>query len=321
MKNNLIKGGIAVTVILILIWISLFFLPCDVAYKQAILKSSGHPEYTMKNMRSIMGEKELVRLIKKYNNHPEKYQTDLFEKGDQEGVKRLSYRAGLHSHTTFSDGNLTPEETLNQAAEYADKVKAKYPFEKYPMVIAITDHFNTQGCQNAIDLIQKNPEKYKNLKLVLGMETEAYLQMPSQKTPGRIHLLAWAINPYEWPFRDLNFIEPMEHFGQLHRELNFLPDYKDFFKRIHTLKYGIVGIAHPLRYFDKDETIDAVIDELFDEYAGLRDEKILFTEGFYQPYRFDVPQDLYDRTVEKAHKRGIITTGSQDTHGTSIFSN
>lgn len=312
---------IVTTLMLIITSQTSFAFNQDKAYKEALIKSSGHPEYTMKNMKSVIGEKELTKVIKKYNNHPEKYQADLFQKGDKEGVKRLTYRAGLHSHTSFSDGTLTPEETLNQAAEYADKVKAKHPFEKYPMIIAITDHFNTQGCQKAIDILQKNPEKYKNIKLVIGMETEAYLKMPSQKEKGRIHILAWCINPYEWPFEDMNFKDAMAQFGQQYKELNFLPEYKDYIKRIHMLKYGLVGIAHPMRYFDKDETLGAVIDELFDEYASLKDEKILFTEGYYQPYRFDISQKVYDETVEKAHKRGIITTGSQDTHGKSIFSN
>ncbi|MBR6162698.1 PHP domain-containing protein [bacterium] len=297
------------------------FAPNDKEYKEALLKSSGHSEYTMKNMKSIMGEKELTYLIKKYNKHPEKYQSDLYEEGDMEGVKKLTYRAGLHSHTTFSDGSLTPEETLNQASEYADKVKAKHPFEKYPMVIAITDHFNTQGCKEAVDVIQKNPEKYKNVKLVLGMETEGYLKMPSQKEEGRIHLLAWGINPYEWPFKDMNFKDAMAQYGTEYENLNFMSDYKEFIKRIHTLKYGIVGIAHPLRYFDKDETLDAVIDELFSEYASLKDEKVLFTEGYYQPYRFDISEEIYNKTSEKAYKKGIIRTGSQDTHGKSIFRN
>ena len=293
----------------------------DKAYKEELVRTSGHSEYTLKNMKAIMGEKELIKVIKKYDKHPEKYQSDLYKKGDMEGVKRLTYRAGLHSHTTFSDGSLTPEETLNQAAEYGNKVKEKHPFEKYPMVIAITDHFNTQGCQNAIDLIQKNPEKYKNVRLVLGMETEGYVKLPSQKETRPIHMLAWCINPYEWPFDSMNFKDAMAQFGREYRELNFLPDYKDFIKRMHTKQYGLVGIAHPLRYFDKDETTDAVIEELFTEYKNIKDEKVLFTEGYYQPYRFDVKSEMYEMAASKANKKNIIRTGSQDTHGKSIFKN
>ena len=291
----------------------------DREYKKDLIKASGHKEYTMKNMQSVMGEKELTKVIKRYNKHPEKYQSDKYERGDRLGVEKLTYRAGLHSHTTFSDGKMTPEETLNQAAEYANRVKKKYPFEKYPMIIAITDHFNTQGCQNAIYLIQKNPEKYKNVKFVIGMETQAYVEVPSKKEVKGIHMLAWCINPYDWPFKDMNFQEAMSQEG-VYKGLNFL-NYKDFVNRVHSLKYGLVGIAHPLRYFDKDEMIDSVIDDLFAEYASMKDHKILFTEGYYQPYRFDTPERTYNQTIETAHKYGIYTTGSQDSHGYSIFRN
>lgn len=320
MKNKIVNLALSLLMIVFTAQAGYSLGDMDKAYKQDLINTSGHPEYTLKNMKSIIGEKELTKVIKKYDNHPEKYQSDRYEKKDLEGVKQLTYRAGLHSHTTFSDGSLTPEEMLNQAADYADKVKAKHPFEKYPMIIAITDHFNTLGCQNAIDIIQKNPEKYKNIKLVIGMETEAYVKLPSQKAT-KIHLLTWCINPYVWPFDSMNFKDAMIQFGKEYKELNFLPDYKDFIKRIHTMQYGIVGIAHPLRYFEKDETTDAVIEELFNEYKALKDEKILFTEGYYQPYRFSVSEDMYNKTAEKAYQKGIFRTGSQDTHGKSIFHN
>ena len=44
----------------------------DKAYKEELVKTSGHSEYTLKNMKSIMGEKELVKVLKKYDKHPEK---------------------------------------------------------------------------------------------------------------------------------------------------------------------------------------------------------------------------------------------------------
>ena len=296
-------------------------LPHDCEYKRELVKSSGHPEYTIKNMKSVIGEKELAYIIKKYDKHPEKYMSDIETARDQKGVENLTYRAGLHSHTTFSDGKLTPEETLNQAAEYADKVKAKYPLEPYPMIIAITDHFNTQGAIEAIDLIQKNPHKYKNIKLVIGMETSVIVKMPSQKEEDDLHMLVWCINPYEWPFKDMSYNEAKEQWGEEYKNLVFLSDYKDFVKRIQSLNFGLVAIAHPLRYFEKDETIDKVINELFEEYKTLKGKKDLYTEGYYQPYRFDIDSELYNRTSQIAHEKGIYRTGSQDTHGRSIFSN
>ena len=322
MDNKLKKGFLYTAIIAVAAALGLYFYtPSDKEYKAELIKSSGHPEYTMQNMKSIMGENELTYVIKRYDKHPEYFMADIDENRDLKGVTNLTYRAGLHSHTTYSDGSLTPEETLNQAAEYADKVKAKHPFEKYPMIIAITDHFNTRGAREAIDLIQKNPKKYKNLKFVIGMETEAYVKVPSQREERQIHILIWCMNPYEWPYADMNFDDAMAQFGTEYKELNFLPDYKDVFRRVHTMKYGLVGIAHPLRYFDKDETINQVISELFDEYSSLRDNKILFTEGYYQPYRFDTPKELYKETAEQAKLKGIYRTGSQYTHGMTIFNN
>jgi predicted metal-dependent phosphoesterase TrpH len=247
--------------------------------------------------------------------------SDIEENGDQKGIENLTYRAGLHSHTTFSDGKLTPEDTLNQAAEYADKVKSKHPFEPYPMIIAITDHFNTQGTVEAIDLIQKNPKKYKNIKFVIGMETSVNVHMPSQKEGKDLHMLVWCVNPYEWPFKDMNYQEATENWGEEYKNLVFLSDYKDFVKRIQSLKYGLVAIAHPLRYFDKDETIDKVISELFNEFKSLKKGKAIYTEGYYQPYRFETDNELYERTSKEASNNGIYRTGSQDTHGLSIFKN
>lgn len=296
------------------------FYPYDLEYKKELLKSSANPEYTLKNMKLIMGEKELTKVIKRYDKHPEKYMSDINEKGDKKGIQNLTYRAGLHSHTVFSDGSLTPEETLNQAAEYADKVKEKYPFEKYPMIIAITDHYNTKGCIEAIDVLQKNPEKYKNIRFVIGMESSVNVKVPSQRESKPLHVLAWCVNPYEWPFKDLEF-NGWHKIGKGYEYLVYLDDYKLFIERINSLKFGISAIAHPLRYFDHDSTTDSVINELFDEYSELKTNKPKFTEGYYQPYRFDIDENLYKRTAEAAKKKGIYRTGSQDTHGRSIFAN
>ena len=322
MKDNFLKGLIVATILIITgVLASYYYTPSDKEYKEALLKSSGNPEYKLKNFKSIMGENELAYVIKRYDKHPEYYMTDKYTQGDQRGVSELTYRAGLHSHTVFSDGTMTPAETLHQAAKYADKVKARHPFEKYPMIIAITDHFNTLGCREAIDLVQKNPEKYKNLKIVLGMETEVPVKMPSQKEEHVMHMLVWSINPYEWPFEEMNFDDATAQWGEPYKELNFLPSYKDVVKRMQTMRFGLVGIAHPMRYFLDEENINAIIDELFSEFSTLQGKKILFTEGYYQPYRFDVPEELYDYTAAKAKEYGIYRTGSQDSHGRSIFSN
>lgn len=74
MNKSVFKNFLAV--LLIFVGMS---APCfaakhyDVSYKKALIKSSGHPEYTLKNMNSIIGEQELEIVIKEYNDKPYKY--------------------------------------------------------------------------------------------------------------------------------------------------------------------------------------------------------------------------------------------------------
>ena len=146
------------------------------------------------------------------------------------------------------------------------------------------------------------------------METEVFVKTPSQNEERPLHMLVWCINPYEWPFKQTDYGEPSDN-------IFHVDSYIEYSNRINQLRYGLISIAHPLRYFDHDDTIDAVIDEMFKTYKATERGKQLFTEGYYQPYRFDVEKDLYDRTAETAAKHGIVRTGSQDTHGRTIFKN
>ncbi len=303
-------------IIALSIFLGMSTAPCfcanqyDVEYKQQLIKSSGHAEYTLKNMKSIIGEQELEKVIKKYNDKPYKYWSNKYEYPDEIGLKELTYRAGLHSHTTASDGKLTPEETLNQAAEYGNRVKKRHPLEKYPMIVAITDHYNTEGCKQAIDLIQKNPQKYKNIKVLLGMETTSITNFPSDDDEGtQVHILIWALNPYDKKMTEMNFL-PLE----------------ELIDEAQNLDYGVVGLAHPLRYYEEKyrnnpEITKKLITEYFDFYASKKKDKFLFAEAYYQPYRFSMSPDLYLYVIKESDRCGFIKTGSQDSHGRTIFHN
>ena len=329
MKNNIIKGLIVATIIAItsVTIQNTYAYNLDKSYKEALVRDSGNANYTVKNMAPILGEKELTKIIKKYDNHPEYFIADVNEKGDQIGVKELTYRGGFHSHTTASDGKMEPIDALEQARDYAQKVKSKHPFRKYPVILAYTDHYNTNGCKEVIDIIQKNPEKYKNVKIILGMETTAATHLSSDPKEGtRIHILLWAINPYAPEYENINYYENFDIAMKDARVHEDWPDYRLVIKYTQSLKYGMVGIAHPLRYYVRDRKYDdaklkEVMNELFKEYSQLKGDSILFTEGYYQPYKFDVSQDIYNYTADLAKQYGIYRTGSHDSHGNSIFSN
>ena len=115
--------------------------------------------------------------------------------------------------------------------------------------------------------------------------------------------------------------------------------------------YSIVGIAHPARYLNNIAIADRpfYIEEMFDRYLK-QTKKVPFAEGYYQSYSSKEIRDfegiselneeeytkvLEDETIEIlygkkfeaflkeinsiADKKGIIKTGSTDSHRNTIF--
>ena len=58
---------------------------------------------------------------------------------------------------------------------------------------------------------------------------------------------------------------------------------------------------------------------MLDFYLSKKKNKILFTEGYYQRYRFYVEPELLNAVKVECEKRGIKTTGSLDTHTSKIY--
>ena len=84
-----------------------------------------------------------------------------------ENIKKYTFSADLHSHTNHSDGWGNVNDILNQAAEYADNLFKKTGRK---FIFAITDHDRISGAKEALDIIKKNPNKYKNINFIPGVE-------------------------------------------------------------------------------------------------------------------------------------------------------
>ncbi len=185
----------------------------DIGYKKALAYSIGLPKEQFYKLRPILGSEEYFSIIKAFENNSIFYTPGkLFAaKGssniDLTGVKNLSYRANLHMHTINSDGKLSVKKLLDYASDYANKVAASKPkiASHAPFTIAITDHNTVDGCQEAVKLIAQNPQKYKNLRLVLGCELNVEATQLSQnlKTPVSVHMLLHNINPFDKKLNDL----------------------------------------------------------------------------------------------------------------------
>lgn len=97
----------------------------------------------------------------------------------------------LHSHTTVSDGVLSPEELVRLAVERG----LKY--------LAITDHDATEAIEPALEAAKS----YPSFTIIPGVE------MSTDVTKGEVHLLGYFID-----YRDSDFQRTLAHFRDSRRE-------------------------------------------------------------------------------------------------------
>lgn len=271
----------------------------DINYKKQILTSAGNDSYKLENMDSIMGPDEITRFIKKHRADQYIYYP-LDEK----------FSANFHIHSTASDGSMTPEEILDKAVDLASR-------KNKTIYIATTDHNTVNGAKAVLDLIQKNPDKYKNIKVILGMEIFSYFEREGITNRRLdIHLLAWGINPYD---EELNKVF---YKADLNDKWNYST--RTFESAIEMMsKKGLIGIAHPARYVDGSIEVPAqeYYRSLLKAYKYFNTSGIYFAEGFYQSYSLDSEFKLLDTINMTLKESKIIKTGSTDAHGKTILRN
>ncbi len=163
----------------------------DILYKKSLLKGFGLNEDNFQQLEAIAGKEEILDFLQRHQEEAETYGT-----GDNfSGVKDKSFQANFHIHTTNSDGLMSVERLLELGAQYADALAAKRPGQKF--YLAITDHNTANGTIEALKLVLKNPDKYKNLKIALGVEASAIFSSPNAGTASEVHLLSYGLNPFE----------------------------------------------------------------------------------------------------------------------------
>lgn len=284
----------------------------DIEYKKAIIRDSHNLKFKLESLRSLMGPEELAEFIKANDNNPQIYVPS------EENIRTGTYRANLHMHTSMSDGEATPLERLNDAQEYAqNNIKDGY------MVIALTDHNTDWSAKEIINILQNNPDGYKNLKIVPGIEMNTQYHVSKIITePIDIHVLLWAVNPYD------KFLNRFFEKKIADDKINIKQPITDFDWAVDMMSdHALVGIAHPARYTEHlgDNKYD-YITELFSRYKGMKG-KVKFAEGYYQSYKQTSTGGLlgseYDKYINyinsEAKRLGIIRTGSTDAHGMSVF--
>ncbi|MEG3438642.1 PHP domain-containing protein [Pannus brasiliensis CCIBt3594] len=189
----------------------------------------------------------------------------------------------FHLHTRCSDGQLTPEEVIQQAVRIGLQG------------LAITDHHSIEGYRRARQWLDRYPEG-SSPHLWTGIE------ITSQLLDTRVHILGYGFDP-EHPV-----LEPYLQ-GTRPEGENALAG--TVIECLHRAG-GLVILAHPFRYrLPAKDAIAATVNEGID---GI--------EAFYaydnpKPWRTSQPES--DRALEFARKYELFTTCGTDSHGVSIL--
>lgn len=223
----------------------------DYAYRQIL---SENLACSVENLASVIGPAEFKTMIVKYK--PENFYTGDFlsEKFEEiyQNVLNKTFRINLHMHSTESDGIKSVEELLNQAVIYAKTVKSVVQDDLPLFVISITDHDSLEGTKTALKLISENPEKYKDIRFVAGIEFSVSLDNDKiLKKPVASDLMGYCINPFD---NDLNnFLQNLKA-SRIEEAGNILSKLNEFNinENWETVKnsHSLIKIAGSMAFFD-----------------------------------------------------------------------
>ena len=139
------------------------------------------------SLSTVMDKSEFVENILKLNKQNYNY-TDL-------NIKNFGFSADFHLHTEHSDGKISVPNLLNEISEYSDKL-FKRTGKKF--MFSITDHDSVEGVKEALNIISQNPQKFKNVKFIPGIEISFAHEAPKSSNPCEVsELLAYGFNPFK----------------------------------------------------------------------------------------------------------------------------
>ena len=174
--------------------------PADIKYREQLLINAGLNPKDQHKIRSIVGPQEIKKIMSDFQKDEANFSTG----ENWKNVNNGDMRANMHMHTVASDGSLTVKELLDKAAVYANDVANDKLKKAEPFVVGITDHDTTESAQEAIKIIERNPYKYRNLRVVLGAEMTTFNNISTDlvgEKPTNVHVLVYGIDPNEKTFK------------------------------------------------------------------------------------------------------------------------
>ena len=235
----------------------------DINYKKILAEALNIDDLSL--LDSVVGEQEFKLLLSGFTSDsfsPGKRQ-DIYKIDDFDFCNLDNHRfcANLHVHTNASDGIAGIEQVLEAATAIADlNVNAG----EFGFLLAITDHDTVENAQNALKIVSADKDKFKNLKLVLGVEISTVAtEFSNQLKTLDIHTLGYCINPFEKSLKDflknkmqLKFelanitLNKLKYeFSQLLNTLNLDLTLDDAAKIHPMITKGQDEVSHPLKKY------------------------------------------------------------------------
>lgn len=136
----------------------------------------------------IINEKDFIKRVSNFDETAFKVgkRSDLavLDSHDTRYLDNGMFKANLHVHTKYSDGEMSIQELLS----FAEDLTIKTP----DFIAAITDHDTIDGDKEAVNLIKN----YEHANICLGVEISTIaINFPNQPKPLQVHLLVYGIDP------------------------------------------------------------------------------------------------------------------------------
>lgn len=198
------------------------------------------------------------------------------------------YHYNFHLHTTYSDGQLTPELLIKQAISLGLKG------------LAITDHHSVGGFYQGRKYLEKRKSHVANgtslPHLWTGVEITSMLNNTS------VHILGYGFDPQSPSVGEYLTGETPQGASA---------DAKKVIQALHQAG-GLVVLAHPFRY---RRNAQELILEAYD--LGIDGVEAYYAYGYSKPWEPSIPQTVKVKQI--ASKYNLYTTCGTDTHGKNIL--
>ena len=198
----------------------------------------------------IINEKDFIKRVSNFDETAfkvgERSDLAVLDSHDTRYLDNGMFKANLHVHTKYSDGEMSIQELLG----FAEDLTIKTP----DFIAAITDHDTIDGDKEAVNLIKN----YEHANICLGVEISTIaINFPNQPKPLQVHLLVYGIDPNDKKLDEYLInkrVQKLKLAQETITKLNTaLPEYNftiDEAARCHgMILKGEDEVAHPLKKY------------------------------------------------------------------------